>query len=290
MFYTLFGSPRTGSTLVYFIVRWYLIKKYNYRDVHLGEFFNPYHYNLLYRDVYVNGEKSYKENIPQNMQHNAFLVEAKGNTLKAPPHKEVFTLDNTGIVAKIYDYENLKPCIETEETTKRINLLQTDKEGLYFFKNHANPLPKLAFNYLLQNCFFICLKRKEKIQQYLSFAVANATRVWMQRANAPDQILQPDSLVYTREMFDTLTSRIQTYYDRLQEIPSNRKIELIYEDINRLNDKFEILDLLGFTDWKDYLDPVLLKPRLPAKQAKVDSLIYFKNRNELLSWIEEIKY
>jgi hypothetical protein len=91
-------------------------------------------------------------------------------------------------------------------------------------------------------------------------------------------------------MFDTLTIRIQSYYDRLKEIPTNQKKELVYEEINRLGDEFEILDLLGFTDWQSYLDPVLLRPRLPVKQAKVDSLIYFKNRDELLSWLLEIKY
>jgi hypothetical protein len=124
VFFTLFGSPRTGSTLVYFLVRWYLIKKYNYRDVHLGEYFNPYHYNLLYRDIYINGEKSYKENIPQKLQHQTFEVEVKGNTLKAPPHKELFSLDKNNIITKIYDYENLQPCNESEETLKRIDLLR----------------------------------------------------------------------------------------------------------------------------------------------------------------------
>lgn len=287
--YTLISSPRTGSTLVYFIVRWYLIKKYKYRDEHLGEYFNPYHYNLMYRDVFINGEKSYKENIPTGMQDNIL----KNNpgfeiinefTFKAAPHKETYVLFDNNTIKKVYDYKKLKRVDEDIETQHRISLLEADKDGKYFFKNHANPLPIEAFNYLINTHHFICVDRLNKLEQYLSFAIANHTRIWMIRKKGEKPLIEEGSLVYSKKMFDQLTNRIKYFYSRKELIDTNKQINILYEDIKALNCKFELLDLLGFTDWRDYLNPLDYYDKIPTKQADGNSLQLFKNKEEILNW------
>lgn len=293
--YTLISSPRTGSTLIYFIVRWYLIKKFGYRDEHLGEFFNPYHYNLMYRDVFVNGNKSFKENIPTGMhkeirQHNPGFEIINDSTFKATPHKETYILNDNNTIKKVYDYKHLKSVDELSETLHRIALLKADNNGKYFFKNHANPLPQEAFDYLINNYFFIVVDRMNKLDQYLSFAIANATRVWMIRKEGEKPIIEPNSLIYKKEMFNQLTNRIVDFYKRTKLIEENTKIAIFYEDIESMTCEFELLDLLGFTDWPKYLNPNDYKDKIPTKQATTNSLQFFKNRNEILDWYSSTSF
>lgn len=291
--FTLISSPRTGSTVTYFIVRWYLIKRFGYCDVHLGEYFNPYHYNLLYRDVFVNGEKSYKENIPTGMQeevikNNPGFELVSSTTFKAMPHKEIFSNLGGNTIKKAYDYNNLKRVDEQAETLHRINLLLGDSGGKYFFKNHADPLPENAFNYLVGHYNFICVDRLNKLDQYLSFAVANHTRVWMLRRTATKPIIEPGSILYTRQMFDQITERICNYYKRIATIPEQNKISIWYEDIEVLDNKFELLNLLGFSDWRDYLNPEDYDDKIPAKQSDGNNISFIKNKEEFLDWFAEI--
>ncbi|NJO60960.1 MAG: hypothetical protein HC836_22700 [Richelia sp. RM2_1_2] len=201
--YTLMSSPRSGSTLIYFIVRWYLIKKFGYRDEHLGEYFNPYHYNLLYRDIFTNGEKTHKENIPIALQKELLKnkpgVEILNNsTIKAPPHKETFCISEQNTIKRMYDFNNLENIDVEIETQRRIALLKQDSNGKYFFKNHAEPLPEEAFDYLLSNYHFICIDRINKLEQYLSFAVANHTKIWMIRKNGVRPVIENNSLLYKK--------------------------------------------------------------------------------------------
>lgn len=291
--YTLISSPRTGSTLVYFIVRWYLIKKYGYRDEHLGEYFNPYHYNLLYRDVFVKGEKAFKENIPAGMQdtiiqNNPGFEIIDSNSFKAAPHKETFTLSEQNTIKKVYDYNNLQRVDEVSETLARIELLDADKEGKYFFKNHANPLPEEAFQYLINNYRFICVERLHKFDQYLSFAIANHTRIWMQRRTVDKPIVEEGSITYTRTMFDQLTNRIDDYYKRIKLIPNENKSYIWYEDIQKLKNKFDLLELLGFNDWRSYLNTKEYLDRIPEKQSDGNNLKYISNKDEFVKWYKEV--
>lgn len=292
--YTLISTPRSGSTLTYFIVRWYLIKRYDYRNVHLGEYFNPYHYNLIYRDIFKNGEKTHKENIPVALQDKLINSECEildNCTFKAPAHKEIFNISEQNTIKKVYDYNNLQTVGEDNETLHRILLLEADSGGNYFFKNHASPLPINAFEYMLPRYRFICVDRINKFNQYLSFAIANHTRIWMAREGSQRPIIKENSIVYTKEMFDDLTRRFDAYHNLLSIIPDNQKISIYYEAIAELTNKFNLLNMLGFNDWKEYLNPEEYKSRLPVKQSThINPITYFKNKDEILNWYHNSKY
>ncbi|NJO60959.1 MAG: hypothetical protein HC836_22695 [Richelia sp. RM2_1_2] len=85
-------------------------------------------------------------------------------------------------------------------------------------------------------------------------------------------------------MFDQLTERMLSFYRRCSAIPEEQKICIIYEHIVKLKNKFELLDLLGFTEWQNYLNPDDYEFNIPEKQALSNQLEFFINKNEILDW------
>lgn len=202
--YVIYSSTRTGSTLVYQIMRQYCLKKLNYEHDDLFEFF-------------VEGNK-----------------------------KEKF------------------------------NFLLKNHDKNYLMKIMAHHIGKMIFQYFNENYMFICVERKNKLEQLLSHIIACYRKNWLLGSKYQGNMeFNNDQIICEKTIFDLTISKIECYYS--YKVMIRNKIVIFYEDFEKIN-KLKILDMIGLSS------KGLVCPRNLTEKIYKNKSNEIKNIDEVLSW------
>lgn len=269
-----FSTPRTGSTLITFLLLAYLREKFKNFE-HLDEYFNEYHYSLRFIDIFDSSRAQTKRINILDHQEGSYIFNPN-------------LVDNT--VRMVKDYQASPATNPDEESLRRLALLRSSKEACYLFRVHAEPLNQQVFQYIKENFFLFCTQRTDILDQVLSYGVALNSKVWAHirgTDNWQPMHPEPGSLIMKERDVKHLLWRVERYRKRVCEL-QNKKI-LVYEDFSFFDDPFQIYQLLGITDWQQYIDPEFIKTRLPFKPKFGDKIKYFTNSSEIINWVNTYK-
>jgi len=273
--YVVYSSPRTGSTLTNFLVYTYLKCKYK-KDVWLGQFFNPYHYDLFFEELYnAEGEST----------------GAINHTVKVPNSYRLKYKVVDGIITSFNDYKDSSVIDHNEETDRRLEIYdQCIHPCVTNF--HANSECKKVFDYFNDTKHtFICTERENILEQLLSYGIATYTKVWSYRVgdgNTKVEIPEKKSITYDKNLFFEKVKSIRYYNDTKMLITN--KIIITYEYIEDMRSPWDLYQLLGFYDWRDYIKDIdSIERRLTFKPPLGDKKQYFSNMDEIYKWYEETK-
>lgn len=271
--YIVFSTPRTGSTLMYFLLWAYYRAKYN-DFIFLDEYFNELHYNLFYEDIFNSDGQQIKR-----INH----TEPGENRYRFVPKE----YDNHFELIKEYDSNPVFSL--SDETTFRLNLLKKHINGKnYFLRIHASPLNDDVFSFLNDNYTFVCTERENIMEQILSYGIATHRKVWADlRGKNKVEPTPPEekSILMTQESVLDISKRILDYH--LKKSLIKNKIVISYEEIIKFSDEYQIYNLLGINDWMNVFDKKFIKTRLPFKPSFGDKRQYFQNINEIEKWKQD---
>ncbi|NJO63714.1 MAG: hypothetical protein HC836_37665 [Richelia sp. RM2_1_2] len=150
-----------------------------------------------------------------------------------------------------------------------------------FMKIFSMHVSSDVFNYLNDNYVFICLSRRNKLEQLLSFALSNKTLFW-DVSNDNDVVKYNSKLScynLDKKYIVQGVREIKTYEFLLQYV-KNIHTSLVYEDIIMQDPKELLIQL--FPDDVDLIKSLTIS--LPIKQNSGDKFRYFSNRGEIISW------
>lgn len=160
------------------------------------------------------------------------------------------------------------PIDRTFEYNRRIDLLKKYHHHRYFVKMPSYfwlHCDQEHLDYLYENYHFIVTDRRDKRDRALSYAVAMISNWFTVRHK--EQIENFVAGEFTEELGDMILydfKALETAKEVLANTPGVDYNVVWYEDVAALEDKFEVLGQLGFSDWERYVRP-LDRNRLPYK-------------------------
>jgi hypothetical protein len=268
--------PRTKSSLVYNVIRTYYAKKFPNKFSFLDQFFNKYHYQHFLVDVIGTfGQAVFKKR----------FHEPKPNSYVMKP------VVSNGYVDLVRDYSARELMANFElddEVTRRLELVKTYTGRNYLFKIHPIPLATEVLTWLENNYTYVTINVENKLDQFLRYAIEMETDVWgyFPDPNIPAPLPPtPKSIRIDYKFMSSWASRVKASDEYLESIKD--KIVLKHSDILAMENRFEILDLLGFSDWKDIITEED-KWKIPSDRPLEDSLQYFINTDEINEWAHEL--
>ncbi len=267
--YFIFNKHRTGSNLYTAIIKEYLKRKYNKQHFPLGGYFKT---NITY---FSNTEHTSWKFIPG--YHIEELVEENQllyfHTISVSEKQEKKTKE-----------EMIRRAALLKKYNNRAMIIKAEANGNHCLaKEIIETLRDLDFT-------FIIMDRHNALAMLLSVELANTIQMYSSRTGKVyDDFIKPYSLILKRKKFNKfakINASFNEYVTWFQELKCNMKY-VFYEDI--IADLGNCLSLIGITDYKKYIPDVMNTTRLtiPTKQSTRDKLEYFKNKEEILSWMEE---
>jgi hypothetical protein len=180
------STPRTASIKLSEILFCHYLIKYP-RTQHLGEFLNPYHYNLFFERLSDGTKLNHQEYAPGR-------------------EKMIPSIEKSGRITLGYIETNEIVDME-EETTRRVGLMKCANTSFIlhhhvFTENLTKEILTVPFKHI-----FIC-KRKNIWDQILSYGIAYHTKKFRYLKDSPKVLLQPQSVEFPKSAFDTLAFRI----------------------------------------------------------------------------------
>ena len=218
-----FSTPRSGSTVFLYTLFDLLREKKQCKDI-LGEFFS-------------NGTKPVWKN----------------NTLLVEHSKEIDFSREFPFEKKLSIIKNIDP---------KDYLMKVFPQHLCY-RYFPNQLNRSARLYLTDHYHFLCLTRKNKIEQCWSRGWANHLYEWGNLSPTLLGDLSKSSVVYERVWFDNLVRDIRNFDSVVSEL----------RDYNLYH--YENLDFKS-------MNPHRKKNQYPMEKSEL-----FSNRNEVLDWAEE---
>lgn len=173
------------------------------------------------------------------------------------------------------------------EFQRRFDLLIKYEAKIFGIKAMANQIPNNVLRYWNDKGFhFILIERRDLLDQILSETIANRTRVYSGKHKRSEY--QPYH-VELSALDCSLKRYKEVYFNRKKDIKRIYKT-IYYEDFAALENKFEVLHLLGFDDWRDYVN--VSDPKVEAQMrnthikllTREDKLRLLVNRDEVLHW------
>jgi hypothetical protein len=141
--------------------------------------------------------------------------------------------------------------------------------------------------YLHDTYHFVVVDRRDKRERALSYAIAMISNFYTLRQK--DQIGNFTAGEFTEELGDMILYDFATLKlaKKAMNTPGIDHTHVWYEDIDVLEDKFEILGQMGYDDWEDYIKP---KDRdaLPYKIGQaIDKDSYITNIDFFNDWFQQ---
>lgn len=251
-----FSSPRTGSTIIGEILSLYLFRKHHYAG-HLGEFFNPYTYNLFYKE-----SDGFRRNL---------------HAWEPGSYRETYVLADDGRIVRRKIFSDDKVDSPENETARRVGML-TASPYEYFLHVHAWPLHSSALDYVFSNTSPILTERRDRWQQILSYGLAYGTKIFRATRHSRLPNVAENSIIFPRDVFLDLVGRIKKYDEfkaRLSAAPV-----VCFEDFLEKENPMEILADVGFPDWFNFNSVEDLK-NLSQKTFPDSKERYFSNLQEM---------
>lgn len=263
--YVIFASRRTGSSILQQIL-WQYFKKYANCQKSLIEFFNVKLSNKYLTDFY-DGEKILTTKWSDDKKDNSYqlLVRDSGTDIKY-----------------FKDYKNINKFdtkrTENTEIIRRLELIKKYNSTFYLNKIFSNHLLPEVFDYYNDNYAFICLERKNKFDQVLSYGILAHLQTGFVKNNYQPEINE-EEIVMIYPNFKMIENCILSFYEFLPKIKNKQMIS--YEDIIEAKNKMDLLKFLGFVVDKSFrLDETVMNTPLKFNDKK----ILFKNLDEIKGW------
>lgn len=245
------STPRTGSIYVSELIHQHFKRLYS-RVQHLGEFLNPYHYNLYFEEQ--------KDGTVLN--HHTY---APGRHMWLPA---------MGVSGRI-DWAKIRweePVNVEEETLRRSEML---KRATTTFVLHHHVYTEALAEEVLKTEFdlIVVCRRRNVWDQILSYGLAYHTKKFKHIAGSELDI-PAFAVTLDKKVFDTLVYRIKQLKAILPTLPNN-VITLWYEDVAELSPK-EILSKIGVPTVLEEADP-----RISVKTPYKLTLEQYYNQDNL---------
>jgi hypothetical protein len=190
---------------------------------------------------------------------------------------------------KDYSAQELMPNFELDnEVARRLELVKEHNGKNYLFKVHPIPVAPEVLNWLATNYTFININVNDKLDQFLRYAIEMETDVW---GYFPDPVIPaplaptPKSIKIEKKFMTSWVQRSKESDEYINTIED--KIVIQHEDIIALENKFEILNLLGIDDWQDYITEED-KWKVPADRPLEEASTYFMNMEDIREWAYEL--
>lgn len=216
------STPRTGSIFVSEVIFAHFEATFP-RSQHLGEFLNPYHYNLFFEDL-PDGTR---------LNHHEY---ASGR------YRIIPGINKAGRIVWAHAPFNEKTNDLEEETMRRLGLL--GKATTSYILHHHVFTSSLVEEVLKANAFdlIVVCRRKNVWDQILSYGVAYHTKKF-KYVKGNEVTLGAHSVVLDKRVFDTLVFRIKEMNKVLPMLAEKATI-LWYEDVEMMS-KMQLLSKLG---------------------------------------------
>lgn len=266
--YLIFGTPRTGSTLLINIYYIYLLNKYGTVSK-LDEYFSPYHF-FNYRTAYTHNNQTVA--IKYSTEFN------NGNYYLYPTESK----NNQLIIDKIY--HPVKTSDIALETQRRWNLLIKLKDTTIHSLKIFPEINDNIFDWLIENYQPILIERTNKLEQYLSYEIATHTKSFIIRSEKYRKIPNDYSIRAKKTNFDLFFNRIERY-GKLKEKIKNPIIINYENDLKSLDNKFSILEKFGITDWQKY-SAKRTDFSLPVINTPYPKHTKFVNYGDIITWYQ----
>lgn len=197
-------------------------------------------------------------------------------------------LDNGTHISKI----NSSPtkCIVVEwnrtELLRRVQMLKKYRQHYYGLKACGSQLQPWLIHFLNRAGYqFILIERRDVLDHLLSFCIAQDTKIFNStQLTKSYSSLEIEIKIRDFEMIPKMFN--QSYYSQREKIKKIYRT-LYYEDFSALDNKLEVLSLLGFDDWSTYLQPDMKEVKEILHQnhkllSKEEKLRLVCNRAEVL--------
>lgn len=272
------ATPRTGSVLTFTILARYLRHKED--RLSLGEYFNPFHYNLWHHDGPPQRNlTSWEDGAYRNEYEVVDDLLFRGQYTKRKVVK-----------AKPIEDWDVPRRSDEEETNRRIAMLAEAGPKNHTMHVHANPLPSTALRFIMANYTPVFVQRRDTLEQILSYGVAMHTKVWRSLTPGEAPVPGPRSVTLDRAIFDQQARRIIAYRrlrDRWSAMLSSPPAVVEYESLHAAEDKFGfVMDKIGVRDWREVV-PQKETTHLPVKTGPERKLELFANADDILRWYNE---
>lgn len=137
--------------------------------------------------------------------------------------------------------------VGTEEYYKRLKAVQT--KPIRLCKLFPLCFGEELFDFYNENYTFICLERRDRYEQLLSWALSGKSGIWN---NGHARFKTYEKYHLTKEEFLAPLSIMKAYDDCKDKI-KNIQATVYYEDLIKFEDSRQGLELAGFSDWKDFM-------------------------------------
>lgn len=268
-------TPRSGSTLVQFLAFYYL-KGRNKKTVNLKNYFNKHHYNMFFEPIKINGVYAGKRNCL--------------NYVDGAYREEVVLTDHVEMQYN-YNVNGSEPLRDiNEETAYRLACLnKSNTEWTYCFKLHSFLELEPVYQTAIANNWCIICTEREPYEQLLEYAISMKTNIWAffkcSREDIVAKLPKTQSITLKKEDIEIFLDRLLFYHTIKNRL--HNKIVVKYKDILKVDNIFEVYNLLGFYDWGDFVIESEILPKLPQKIPFEPLGKYFLNINEIKDWYEE---
>jgi hypothetical protein len=260
----LFATHRTGSNYLIELLKQYLSSThYSVNEPFACEWVGFWHKNNIAYDHYVEdaASKAY------------FEINGRLDSFVMPQYNELNLNDTINFDVRL------------NERYRILNILKkTSRNNLYFFKISPYDLnigdknfSIELINWIRENAIVICLERKNKIEQLISYAIALKTGIYNSDSNTIKSYSTPKEIYVSKKVlfsFIDLISEFNTFKYMLGDI------FLEYNDIfdlKILSDKLKLEN-----NWINLFDPALA----PVKLNNINYWEIVENKKELDTWIQ----
>lgn len=254
-----YGTPQTGSKLIYALLWAYYKNRYPDNYKFLDDFFNPQHYNIFYEDITNTQRIQYNDPGPNRYR---LIPTVENNYIEFNPDFNASIIDDLNM-----------------ETQSRLDLLQNYRNVDYLLRIEE-PTNDEVFDFLNRHYIFVCLEREDILDQILGFGLLTYTTMMAQINNisAP----APNSIHMTQNVYLEAAKRIRIYHKRKQLI--RNKVIIKTEQIDSAENEYDLYNLMNIRDWNKVIKKEDLVKQLPPKMDFGDKRKYFKNLDDILMW------
>lgn len=265
--YAVFTTPRSKSTTIYRLLFEYYLAKYPKKCCWLVGFFSEYRYNRFFIDYLDDDNFLYRENIS----------EYKPGAYREEPS---FNRSRKLYMKKIYNKNVIKEDSIRDETFRRLQLLKKPTKHHYFLKMQWNFASNIVLPELADTFKIVCVNRTDKLEQFLELSLSQHIGIFHSRDTNKFKYPKKGEILLHKNEIDFYISREKEYENTLANLSEKTIIEY-----NKANSIEEIYDMLGITDWKDYVSIESLQPKMLFEPSYDNLEKYFSNINEIKDWV-----
>ena len=173
--------------------------------------------------------------------------------------------------------------LDSRDELLRRKALLADEPRAYLFKFFPLNLTKAPelFDWINETRRFICLERRDRVDQVLSWIIAQQTKVFFQLPNEPDLEIPPGSIIVQESNVANMIQEIRNY-DTLKASIRHLWATIYYEDFLNVASFDDLARVCKLPPCGEI--PYFRLKRMTYKRGKLDLLA---NPDAVMAWIEK---